>query len=127
MQPELKMQPVRISLPKWKASQSLQLNDALQKLGMRKAFDRRYANFSGMRKENDLFISHVVHQGFVEVNEAGTEAAAATGVSMMMRSSLQIDAVEPLAVLANRPFAWAIVDNTTGTPLFTGVVRDPRP
>jgi serpin B len=127
MQPELKMQAVRISLPKWKASQSLQLNGALQKLGMHKAFDRRYANFSGMRKENDLFISHVVHQSFVEVNEAGTEAAAATGVSMMMRSSLQLEAAEPLAVQANRPFAWAIVDSTTGTPLFTGVVRDPRP
>jgi serpin B len=80
-----------------------------------------------MRKENDLFISHVVHQSFVEVNEAGTEAAAATGVSMMMRSSLQIEAAEPLAVRANRPFAWAIVDSTSGTPLFTGVVRDPRP
>ena len=124
--PELVMQPVNIVLPKWKAQQSIKLNDALQKLGMKKAFDRRSADFSGLRADNDLFISQVLHQSFVEVNEAGTEAAAATGVVMMMRSSLPIDTKDPLDIRADRPFAWAIVETRTGTPLFTGVLRDPR-
>jgi serpin B len=124
--PNLQMQPVHISLPKWKAKQSLDLNDALQKLGMHQAFDARKANFSRMRAGNDLYISKVIHQSFVEVNEAGTEAAAATAVSMLMRTSIILEPKATLEVRADRPFAWAIVENSTGTPLFTGVVRDPR-
>jgi len=126
IKPNLTLRPVLISLPKWKAQQSLNLNEALKKLGMRKAFDRQNANFTGMRQDNDLFISQVVHQSFVEVNETGTEAAAATGVIMMYKTALPIDVEAPLAVRADRPFAWAIVETSTGTPLFTGVVRDPR-
>jgi serpin B len=124
--PNLQMQPVHISLPKWKAKQSLDLNDALKKLGMHQAFDARKANFSRMRAGNDLYISKVIHQSFVEVTEAGTEAAAATAVSMLMRTSIILEPKAPLKVRADRPFAWAIVENSTGTPLFTGVVRDPR-
>lgn len=125
-QPNLQMQAVHISMPKWKTQQSLDLNDALQKLGMRQAFDPRKANFSRMRTANDLYISKVIHQSFVEVNEAGTEAAAATAVSVVMRTSLILEPKAPLEVRADRPFAWAIVETSTGTPLFTGVVRDPR-
>lgn len=125
--PHLTMQTVRLSLPKWKAEQSLDLNETLQKLGMRKAFDRRHANFSGMHADNDLFISQVVHKSFVEVGEAGTEAAAATGVIMLYKSSLPLELKEPLILRADHPFAWAIVESSTDTPLFTGVVRDPRP
>lgn len=124
--PNLKMQTVRLSLPKWKAEQSLNLKETLQKLGMHKAFDRRQANFSGMRSDNDMFISQVVHKSFVEVGESGTEAAAATGVIMMYKSSLPLELKEPLILRADRPFAWAIVETGTNTPLFTGVVRDPR-
>lgn len=125
--PNLTMQTVRLSLPKWKAEQSLSLKETLQKLGMHKAFDRRQANFSGMRADNDLFISQVVHKSFVEVGEAGTEAAAATGVIMMYKSSLPIELKEPLVLRADRPFAWAIVETSTNTTLFTGLVRAPRP
>ena len=124
--PNLQMQAVHISMPKWKTQQSLDLNNALQKLGMHQAFDARKANFSRMRAGNDLYISKVIHQSFVEVTEAGTEAAAATAVSMLMRTSIMLEPKEPLEVRADRPFAWAIVENSTGTPLFTGVVRDPR-
>jgi serpin B len=124
--PNLQMQTVHISMPKWKTQQSLDLNDALQKLGMRQAFDPHKANFSRMRTANDLYISKVIHQSFVEVNEAGTEAAAATAVSVVMRTSLILEPKAPLEVRADRPFAWAIVETSTGTPLFTGVVRDPR-
>lgn len=124
--PNLTMQTIRLSLPKWKAEHSLSLKETLQKLGMHKAFDRRQANFSSMRSDNDLFISQVVHKSFVEVSESGTEAAAATGVIMMYKSSLPIELKEPLILRADRPFAWAIVERQTGTPLFTGVVRAPH-
>lgn len=125
--PNLTMQTVRLSLPKWKAEQSLSLKETLQKLGMHKAFDRRQANFSGMRADNDLYISQVVHKSFVEVGEEGTEAAAATGVIMMYKSSFPIELKEPLVLRADRPFAWAIVETNTNTTLFTGLVRAPRP
>lgn len=124
--PNLAMQNVRLSLPKWKAEQSISLKESLQKLGMYKAFDRRQANFSGMRTDNDLFISQVVHKSFVEVSEAGTEAAAATGVLMMYKSSLPLESKEPLILRADRPFAWMIVERQTSTPLFIGVVRAPH-
>jgi len=124
--PNLTMQTVQLSLPKWKAEQSLNLKETLQKLGMHKAFDRRQANFSGMHADNDLFISQVIHKSFVEVGEAGTEAAAASGVIMILKSSLPLELKEPLILRADRPFAWAIVETQTGTPLFTGVVRDPH-
>lgn len=125
--PRLTMQTVQLSLPKWKAEQSYDLNETLQKLGIRKAFDRGHANFSGMRAANDLFISQVVHKSFVEVSEVGTEAAAATGVISLYKSAMPLDLKEPLVLRADRPFAWAIVESSTGTPLFTGVVRNPRP
>jgi serpin B len=120
----LEMQAVQIQLPKWHAQQSLDLNAVLQQKGMRKAFDKKQADFSGMRADKDLYISKVVHQSVIDVSEAGTEAAAATGVVMMMRSSMPLN--PPLVVNADRPFAWSIVDSKTGMALFAGVVRDPR-
>lgn len=125
-QPNLAMRTVTLSLPKWKAQQSLELSEALKKLGMRQAFDRRDADFSGMRSDQDLFISHVVHQSVVEVSEVGTEAAAATGVGIMFKTALPIEPPQPLNLRADRPFAWTIVESSTGTPLFAGVVREPR-
>lgn len=120
----LEWQPVQIQLPKWHAQQSLDLNSLLQQKGMNKAFDKEQADFSGMRADDDLYISKVVHQSVIDVSEAGTEAAAATGVSMMMRSSMPLK--PSLIVHADRPFAWSIVDSQSGMALFAGVVRDPR-
>lgn len=120
----LEWQPVQIQLPKWHAQQSLDLNSLLQQKGMHKAFDKAQADFSGMRADDDLYISKVVHQSVIDVSEAGTEAAAATGVSMMMRSSMPLK--PSLIVHADRPFAWSIVDSQSGMALFAGVVRDPR-
>ena len=120
----LEWQPVQIQLPKWHAQQSLDLNSLLQQKGMHKAFDKAQADFSGMRADDDLYISKVVHQSVIDVSEAGTEAAAATGISMMMRSSMPLK--PSLIVHADRPFAWSIVDSQSGMALFAGVVRDPR-
>lgn len=119
----LQMRPVQLALPTWTARKPLSLNDTLADLGMPTAFTRE-ADFSGIDGTRDLFISDVVHEGFVEVSEEGTEAAAATGVVIGVKSAPP--PVEPLTITANRPFLWAVIDTATGSMLFAGEVADPR-
>jgi serpin B len=92
---------------------------------MQAAFDAAAADLSGIDGTRELFVSDVVHEGFVDVSEEGTEAAAATGVVVGVRS-MAPRPEEPLAVRADRPFAWAIVDRETGAVVFAGTVTDPR-
>lgn len=121
----LEPREVDLALPKWTARKALELNEALASLGMKRAFEAGAADFSGMDGTRDLSVSAVVHEGFVEVGEEGTEAAAATGVVMTMRAApAQLE--ERLDVRADRPFAWAIVERGTNAILFAGVVADPR-
>lgn len=122
---DVRRREVILSLPKWTARKPLSLNAALGGLGMKRAFAAGAADFSGMDGTRDLSVSAVVHEGFVEVNEEGTEAAAATGVVVGV-TSVAPDLDPPLAVKADRPFAWAVVDRVTGTILFAGTVTDPR-
>jgi len=98
------------------------LDEALAALGMPDAFDADKADFSGMTGQPDLFISSVVHKAFVDVNEAGTEAAAATAVIMELKAMPS----ESVTLKINRPFIFAIIDRETGTILFMGRVLDPR-
>lgn len=122
-EPSLEMQAVRISLPKWKAQQTFNLKPMLQEMGMQLAFDPQQADFSGMREQKDVFISDVVHKSMIEVSEAGTEAASASGLGMTKYSA---ETPVLLELKVDRPFAWSIVDTRTNTLLFAGVVRDPR-
>ncbi|MFM9057939.1 MAG: serpin family protein [Planctomycetaceae bacterium] len=115
---------VNLALPKWTARKPLGLNEALAALGMKQAFRQGVADFSGMDGTRDLFVSAIVHEGFVEVTEEGTEAAAATGVVVATRAAVAPE--EPLDVRADRPFAWAVVERGTKAILFAGVVADPR-
>jgi len=116
--------PVRLALPKWKARKPLSLKPALAALGMKQAFAMGRADFSGIDGTRDLYVSQVVHEGFVEVSEEGTEAAAATGVVVATRAAIRPE--EPLEIRADRPFVWAVVERQTGTMLFAAVVADPR-
>jgi serpin B len=122
---DIRARKVVLSLPKWTARKPLGLNEALKSLGMRKAFDAGAADFSGINGTRDLFVSDIVHEGFVDVSEEGTEAAAATGVVASVRS-MAPSRDDPLVIKADRPFAWAIVDRETGAVLFAGTVIDPR-
>ena len=88
---------------------------------MTDAFSASSANFSGMDGERNLYIGEVVHKAFVSVDEAGTEAAAATAV-VMRASGI---AVEPMVVEVNRPFIFLIYDYPTQTVLFLGRVIKP--
>jgi serpin B len=110
---------VLVLLPRFKLSGQFDLGETLQAMGMVDAFYA--ADFSGMTGRRNLFISAVVHKSFVDVNEEGTEAAAATAVVMSRGFS-----PSPLFV-ADHPFLFLIRENTTGSILFLGRVVDPTP
>ena len=112
---------VKVSIPKFKINAGYELNDPLSGLGMESAFGKN-ANFSGMTDKTDLYISNVVHKSFVEVNEEGTEAAAATGV-VMRKTTAIMDSVK---FEADHPFIFFIKDNKTGSILFMGRVMNPE-
>lgn len=117
-----KEREVKVWLPKFKMTDEFQLGDVLAAMGMKNAFSG-LADFSGMDGTKGLFISDVIHKAFVDVNEEGTEAAAATGIV------LELKAAAPAATpefRADHPFALVIRDNATGAILFMGRVLDPR-
>lgn len=111
---------VDLTLPKWNFRTQAQLGEILIGLGMPTAFGGG-ADFSAMTAEEKLFISAVVHEVFVAVDEKGTEAAAATAV-VMERLSAPAPGRE---IVVDRPFLFVIHDVEHGTPLFLGRVDDP--
>ena len=116
----LQNENVTLSLPKFTATSALSLGDVLQSLGMDLSFSDD-ADFSGMTGSRDLTIDSVFHNGFVAVDEDGTEAAAATAVVMRLKAA----PAEPKTVVVDRPFIWLLRDIETGTILFLGQVTDP--
>lgn len=118
----LEVKQIDLSMPKFRVESSFNLNETLSALGMPDAFSVAQADFSGMTGKPDLYISSVVHKAFVDVNEEGTEAAAATGVVMGLKSM----PVESIPLRIDRPFIFLIRDRATGTILFMGRVLDPR-
>ena len=115
---------VNIALPKFKFTTQLGLAKTLKKMGMVDAFGDK-ADFTGITTEEPLLISEVIHQAFVDVNEEGTEAAAATAVIMAAGSAMPRE-MKNVSFHADRPFLFIIRDNTTSTILFTGRVMNPK-
>ena len=113
---------VVVSIPKFKATTQFSLASVLQSMGMTDAFSGS-ADFSGMDGKKDLFISAVIHKAYVDVNEEGTEAAAATGVVMKLTS---LGPSETPVFRADHPFLFLIRDNKSGGILFIGRVMDPK-
>ena len=111
---------VKVTLPKFKLTSQFGLADQLKKLGMPLAFNPGAADFSGMTSQEKLFISAVIHKAFVDVNEEGTEAAAATGVMMNTMAMIQ----EP-EFTADHPFLFLIRDVRSGALLFMGRLAEP--
>lgn len=114
---------VEVYLPKFTLEQRVVLNAVLQGLGIVDAFHPARADFAAMAQDPDLHLSQVIHQSFVEVNEEGTEAAAATGIGMRT-TSLPVN--PPPIFRADRPFLFLVRDVASGTILFMGRVVDPR-
>jgi len=113
-------QLVDLSLPTWKTSSDVDLATVLQGLGIRTAFGPG-ADLSGIGP--GLSISQAVHRATITVDETGTEAAAVTAFAIA--GSAKIPPPVPVTMTVDHPFAYAVLDTTTGTPLFTGVINDP--
>jgi serpin B len=116
----LRKREVQVYFPRFKMTSEFELADILSEMGMPDAFSDK-ADFSGMTGSRDLFISAVVHKAYVDVNEEGTEAAAATGIGMKLTS------IEPPPPVfrADHPFIFLIRDNQTGSILFFGRMMNP--
>ncbi|XP_063729882.1 leukocyte elastase inhibitor-like isoform X3 [Eleginops maclovinus] len=112
---------VEVKLPRFKMEESYDLKEILKSMGIVDAFDVTMSDFSGMSKANDLFLSQVVHKAFVEVNEEGTEAAAATA-GLIAVTSVQITA----QFNADHPFLFFIRHNPTMSILFAGRYCSPE-
>jgi serpin B len=109
-----------LALPRFKLEYSVGLNDSLQALGMKRAFQG--ADFSAMSDES-LEVSEVKQKSYVEVNEAGTEAAAVT--TGIMQTTAILRPQPPFEMIVDRPFLFVIGDHQTQSILFIGVVQDP--
>ncbi len=113
-------QLVDILLPKFKIESKYKLKNPLMAMGMVTAFTTS-ANFSRMNGRSDLMIDEVIHQSFIEVDEKGTEAAAATAVVVRTKSAPQ-----PVHINFNRPFVFLIKENFKGSVLFLGKFNNPK-
>ena len=120
---------VDLTMPRFKFESTFDVVDMLKSMGMTNAFDIKRANFSGMDGKSCmagdvecLYLSNVFHKAFVDVDEEGTEAAAATAVIAVPSSA---PPGPPVEVIVDRPFIFLIRDGATGTILFVGRVLDP--
>lgn len=111
---------VDVKMPKFKFDYELGLKQTLKDMGMEIAFTPGEADFTGINSKGQPYIEDVLHKAFIGVNEAGTEAAAATAVIIGDESAPQ-----PAAISLDRPFLFMIRDNATGSLLFVGRVADP--
>jgi serpin B len=109
---------IDVQIPKFKFETKYSLNDLLKQMGIVDAFLPGIADFSGMDGTKYLFISSALHQAFIEVNEKGTEAAAATSIIM------ELSAI-PDSFIADHPFVFLIQHKETGAILFMGRITDP--
>lgn len=128
----LDAQDVRLSVPRFKAAARCDLAATLTSLGLRSAFNpapppaRGAADFSGIDGQQGLYIGKVIHQTYIDVDESGTEAAAATAVVGMPSAAPPDDMPEPKVFKADHPFIYLIRDRQTGSILFLGRLVNPK-
>ena len=114
---------VSLALPRFRVTTGFGLRPVLAALGMPLAFSTQ-ADLGGITTAQRLRIDEVVHKAYIDVNEEGTEAAAATAV--VIRAMARLAAGDPpVEVIVDRPFLFAITDSRSGLPLFLGRVTDP--
>jgi serpin B len=118
----LRKKEVSVFLPKFKMTSQFRLSETLASMGMPDAFGGN-ADFSGIDGTKDLFISAVIHKAFVDVNEEGTEAAAATAAVISLTSA---PSTPPPTFRADHPFVFLIRDNRSGSILFVGRIVNPN-
>ncbi|MBD3370445.1 serpin family protein [Candidatus Fermentibacteria bacterium] len=113
---------VRLAMPSFEFTSSFSLGETLVELGMEDAFQEGGADFSGMTGNKELFVSNVIHEAFVKVDETGTEAAAATAVVMGGPTAAP---PPPIELVLDRSFLFVIMDDLSGSVLFMGRLADP--
>jgi len=111
---------ISVWLPKFKDEYEIKLNDILTEMGMGIAFNAN-ADFSGINGEGGIYIDYVQHNTFIDVNEKGTEAAAATVVAIK-----EMAAPMETEFHVNKPFIFAITEKETGAILFIGKMKEPK-
>lgn len=118
---------VETAMPKFEAEYSTLLNDILENLGMKDAFDSGTADFSGLGSSLDgnLYISRVIHKTYIAVDEKGTKAGAATAVEVNSESAM-MGPDEVKTVYLDRPFVYMIIDCEENIPVFIGTMTDPE-
>ncbi|MGD0242164.1 MAG: serpin family protein [Streptosporangiaceae bacterium] len=114
---------VDLALPRFRLAANFDLGQALQRLGVVRAFGHE-ADFSGITVAGPLWIGAVAHQAYIDVDEHGTEAAAATAMALFGATAFR--APPPVTMVVDRPFLFAILDRATGVPVFLGQVSQPR-
>lgn len=119
----LSSREVIVSLPKFKFKSGYMLQETLGSMGMSKAFNRDQADFSGIFKRSEEYMTDVTHKAYIEVNEEGTEAVAATAIGM---TRLSVTPPPPVYFKADRPFIFLILHKPSNAILFLGRVMDPN-
>lgn len=119
----LQEQRVNLFIPKYKLEETLNVNDLLKHMGMGEAFTDK-ADFSGITGNRDLKIDKVIHKTFLDIDEKGTEAAAATGISMNTTAIYSPE--KPYIFRADRPFIFMIADKKTKSILWMGRLENPE-
>jgi serpin B len=119
----LQTEDVQVWLPRFKVETEYRLEEVLPAMGMKLAFEPGRADFGGMTSASSFFISAVIHKAYVQTDEEGTEAAAATGVTM--RATAVLVRKPPKQFRADHPFVFAIVHRPSGAILFMGRLNSP--
>ncbi|XP_030848398.1 leukocyte elastase inhibitor-like [Strongylocentrotus purpuratus] len=122
----LEWREVDVLLPKFKVEATFQLKEVLQRMGMPDAFDEDRANFKGISsEEKEFYISAVIHKAFVDINEEGSEAAAATAVDWGRGCARPSEREKPILFRADHTFLFMIRHRSTKSVLFMGRMMDP--
>lgn len=116
---------VNLDLPRFTMKKGVNLKQTLMNVGIKDGFSKGRADLSGIEGSRRLSVDEAVHKAFVEVNENGTEAAGATGISILFKSRLRVPEYV-LDIKADRPFLFLIVEKTSNVVLFLGRLVDPR-
>ena len=114
---------VELRMPSFGMETKVELVPVLEALGIHDAFDPADADLTGIHPTADLFVSDVIHQANVDVDERGTEAAAATAVVIGRSSAPMVE----VRLTVDRPFLFVLRDVPTGAALFLGRVTEPQP
>lgn len=120
----LKNETVYMEIPKFKIESNYDLGEHLSSMGMKEAFTN-FADFSGISGKKEAKIDKVIQKVFFEIDEKGTEAAAATAVVMVRTTSVNPKVDTPVNFIANKPFIFILKENTNNTPLFIGTYSRP--